>query len=87
MGQVMPNRLKFTVKAIENLRADPARRIVYSDTETPGFRLHVRSSGAKYFYLQKRVDGRAEQIRLGQFPELKLTDARQKAFELAGEIA
>jgi len=83
----MPNRLKFTVKAIENLRADPARRIVYSDTETPGFRLHVRSSGAKYFYLQKRVDGRAEQIRLGQFPELKLKDARQKAVELAGEIA
>lgn len=57
------------------------------DAKTPGLTLMITSTGAKSFYLYRKVQGRPERILLGKHPAMVLDQARRRAAELNGLIA
>jgi integrase len=52
-----------------------------------GLALQVTSTGAKSFYVVRKVEGRTEFIRLGAYPDLTIEQARNRAQAVNGEIA
>ena len=75
---------KRTVKAAKGPEvkspADLKRSKWYGDAEVPGFGLRVYGSGAKVFALRYRTpSGRSRTLRLGEFGELTVQQARDKA--------
>lgn len=80
---------KLTQKLID--AAEPAdRRYSISDTEIPGFRLHVLPSGKKGFYFAYRVGGgrgaTQREPKIGQWPAMKAEAARRVAASLYAEV-
>ena len=79
----------FTEKRVRSfdMPADGAERVYYYDANTPGLAVCVFSSGARVYYLYKKVDGKPVRIRLGNIDELSLDNARDAAQARLGEIA
>ena len=63
------------------------KRAYYKDTNVKGLILDVRSSGAKSFYVYKKINGRPERILLGSFPAISIEQARKQAHIKIGQIA
>jgi integrase len=80
-------RFHFTKAALERLVPPASGRDEHHDTGQPGLTLRVSPSGAKVFYVYKRVGGRPERLRIGAFPELDVPAARKAALARLGEIA
>lgn len=70
---------QLTPKTIDALPPAQGKRYEVRDPLLPGLHLRVSASGAKVFYLSKRVDHRPRRIRVGAWPILSLHDAREKA--------
>jgi len=80
-------RLRFTKKFLEALRCERGRDRQYLfDSQTPRLALCVTETGAKSFYVIRRVHGRPKRIRLGGFPELSIEQARERAEETNSEV-
>jgi integrase len=78
----------FTKPLLEALPpAAAGKRDYYNDTKLRGLQLAVTDSGAKTFYLYRRIKGRPTRCLLGRFPDLTPELARRKAEGLAGRIA
>lgn len=87
----MPSKreaLRFTKTALADLPPAPdgKRRFVY-DTATPGLAVQITGTGAKTFYLYRKVNGKPERVRLGSFPAVTVEQARRIAAETLGTIA
>ncbi len=82
------NSFSFSKQRLETLPLpDEGKRIVYHDTRERGLTIRVSSTGNKSFYLYRRTKGGGpERIKLGQFPQLSVEQARKKAAELNAEI-
>lgn len=79
-------RIKFTATSVEaRVRTPHAKRVDYSDTLTKGLQLRVGPRTAAWYYL-RRVDGKLHRLKLGEFSELTLPEARTKAGELESSI-
>lgn len=72
------NELKFTKTAIDKIQPTNKREFYY-DTEVKGLYVQVTTSGAKSYYLYKKINGYPARIRLGSVEELRLEKARQMA--------
>ncbi|CAN5639474.1 site-specific integrase [soil metagenome] len=83
------NTLRFTTARLEKLVCpDGAKQSYFYDDEIRGLCLYVAITGAKTFYLYRRIAGRPTRVRLGSWPhELTLDDARKEARKASGEIA
>ncbi|MEA1950379.1 MAG: Arm DNA-binding domain-containing protein, partial [Planctomycetota bacterium] len=81
------SRFSFTISKLMELPAPTSGRVYHYDTKVAGLCLCVTKTGAKSFYFYRKIDGRPERIRLGSFPEVFLSDARDAAREMVGEIA
>ncbi len=78
--------INFTQECIERLPIPPHGWVYYADSKTPGLRIGVGASGSRTFYLCKKIQGRAERIRIGPYPDLSVSVARTKAWQLKGAI-
>lgn len=78
-------RLNFTKISISALPPRESRYEV-QDTKVPGLYVRVSPTGAKAFYLLRRIDGTLERIRIGRFPAATPEVARQRAEQLNAEI-
>ena len=85
--QSEPNRRRLTKRTIEAIAA-PAdgSRIVVLDSDTKGFCIRV-STGARVFYLVRKIAGRTQRIRIGAYPDITPEAARKIADQLNGEVA
>lgn len=81
------NRLVFTKRAVEKLRAPANGRDTYHDLRTPGLQLRVTANGVKTFSLFRRVNGQPTRIGIGTFPSVTVEQARESADRLNGSIA
>lgn len=82
----MTRKVNFTKTALQGLV--PNGRIQYvHDEKTPGLMVLVSPAGARTFYVQRRIQGERERIKLGSFPSMTAENARRKAAELNGSIA
>lgn len=83
----MPERIKFTKKAIEALESPKkTRRYVY-DTVVPGLCICVTENGTKTYYRYGRVYNRPTRLKIGRHPAWTVEMAREECKRLTGEIA
>jgi len=81
-------RFNFTKTAIITLPIpSKGKRIYFRDRQVKGLALAVFASGTKSFYLTKKIESKTEKIYLGQFPDLSVENARNRARIKLGKIA
>lgn len=71
--------MKFRDTVIRNLKPEFKRYIV---REGDGFCLYVNPTGSKAFYYAFKVDGKQKQIKIGDYPAITLSEARNAHHEL-----
>lgn len=77
-------KVHLTVKIMKSLV--PGRECRYCDTEVRGLQVWVGSRSIT-FYLRKRHEGHEYTIRLGNWPDIMLEEARKKAIEKLGALS
>ncbi len=77
---------KLTTKLIDSLPQATGKRYEARDTMIPGLHLRVSATGGKVWYLSTRVDRRNRRIKLGTYPTLSLSDARERARDVLRDI-
>jgi integrase len=80
-------RLNLTKHAIEALVAPTDGRVNYHDTRVPGLGVMIRPTGSRVFFWHRRVKGRRTWKTIGDFPDLSVEQARDKAQEINGMVA
>lgn len=85
--QSKTSRFPFTIKRLCELPPPTAGRVYHYDNKAAGLCLCITKTGAKTFYLYRKIDGRPERVRLGKFPEVSVEDARDAVKGMIGEIA
>lgn len=78
---------KLTTKLIDNLPPAKGKRYEARDTLIPGLHLRVSATGRKVFYISARVERRNRRRKLGTYPALSLSDARERARDILRDIA
>lgn len=78
--------MRLTAKTVETLEIKEGKRYDVRDETLPGLLIRVSSSGQKVWYVHKRVDGRMRRVRIGAYPLLSLSDARQAARKMLVDI-
>lgn len=79
-------RFNFTKASIEGLPLPDGVRVRYYDTDTKGLCLYVYGSGKRVFYVYGRINGKPEDIRIGEYPTWTQYTARTKAKDIIGGI-
>lgn len=80
-------RKKLTTKTIDALPPAKGKRYEVRDTVLPGLHIRVSVKGGKVWYLATRIEGRMRRIKLGAYPVISLSDARQRAQGILRDIA
>jgi integrase len=82
-----PVRKRLTKRTIDAIPVPESGRSVVFDQDVRGFYIETTSSGARSFYLYRKVNGRPRRVRLGGYPDLTPEAARKMVQKIAGEIA
>ena len=78
---------KLTDAKLQALKIPDQGQVEHSDSDVPGLRIRIGTTGAKTFILRKRVPGRIRNITIGRYgPRLGLADARRKARLLISDL-
>ncbi|MEQ8659171.1 MAG: tyrosine-type recombinase/integrase [Hyphomicrobiales bacterium] len=77
---------KLTTKFIDSLPPATDKRYEARDTLIPGLHLRVSATGGKVWNLSTRVDRRNRRIKIGTYPALSLSDARERARDVLRDI-
>jgi integrase len=84
-------RLNFSKVELDNLPLPASGWVFHQDhggkQSVRGLAIGVGSTGAKTFYLYRKVHGKPERIKIGPYPDLSIEQARKRAAELNGRIA
>ncbi len=82
----MSNKIKFTKRKIESLPL-PDTTVIYHDTENTGLKLTISKAGTYTFMVYRKIKGRPERIKLGNFPAMTVEQAILKTAEVNAIIA
>lgn len=78
---------RLTDAKLQALKAPDKGQAEHSDSDVPGLRIRIGTSGAKTFILRKRVAGRIRNITVGRYgPRFGLAEARRKARALISDL-
>ncbi|WCT76326.1 tyrosine-type recombinase/integrase [Novosphingobium humi] len=78
---------KLSDAKIRDLTPPDTGQVEHADSEVPGLRVRIGTSGARTFILRKRVDGKIRNVTLGRFaPRFGIVEARRKARALISDI-
>lgn len=69
----------LTTKSVENMKADPDKRVEVPDPALSGLYLVVQPSGGKSWALRYRFAGQPKKLTLGKWPIMGLAEARAAA--------
>lgn len=87
----MSKLIRLSKRVIDALPPQPtdakARESEYSDTEVPGLKLLINKQGRKFFYLRYRHAGRQRSMKLGNYGELEIGDARLLALKHRAQLS
>lgn len=84
----MATKLKFTKTALQALKPPEAgKRPTVYDTEVPKLAARITAAGTRTFYVVKRAGTSMAWVKLGQFPEMTVDQARTAALKVLGEFA
>jgi hypothetical protein len=79
-------RKSLTSKLVENLQPALTRRVEMRDTLLPGFGVRVTVSGKKSWFVVGRAHGRQVRHTIGTYPILSLSQARDAARTILGQM-
>lgn len=83
-------KFNFTVDAIRSLEPPEKGFVWHHDfggaQSVKGLALRVFPTGRKAFYHYRWVNGKAQQTKMGDFPDLKIDQARKMAEDMNGDI-
>jgi integrase len=82
-----PRRVNLTKANIEALKLPDSERQYIYDIKTPGLAICLTAAGRRTFYLYRKLNGKPERIRIGEWPRLTVEQARSEADRLNGRIA
>lgn len=72
--------ISFTDRLLASLSPEPGKQIEHPDPMTPGLALRITGAGKKVWSFRYRnLEGRQSRLTFGQFPLVKLKDARNLA--------
>lgn len=77
--QGMTKRIKFTSARIKSLPSAKKDRDNYTDSVIPSLELRVGKSGKKTFNYRFKENGISKRKKIGEFPNLTISEARRKA--------
>lgn len=78
----------LTDRSVAGAKAEPGKRLEIWDAKMPGLCLRVTDSGVKTFvYRYRAADGRQPRFTIGKLPAITLKDARDRAADLARDVA
>lgn len=80
----MSKRLKITNSSIKALQVDDGR---VNDTELSGFHARISPKGRITYYLFYRINGKQVNFKIGTYPEITPTQARDLAKAKLGDVA
>jgi integrase len=83
----MPEKINFTKTALLALEPLPGKRRRVYDEKQKGLVVYVSPSGSKVFYCLKKVDGKVEEIRIGDVATVTIETARAQAAKIINDIA
>lgn len=87
----MNKQFRFNKRLIDALPPQPdsakSKESEWSDTEVAGLRVIVNRRGRKYFLLRYTFEGAKRSMKLGDYPQMDVADARQRALDFRGKIA
>lgn len=84
----MGHEINFNGRVLDALKpAEKFTRIEYRDKKESGLYIYVTAKGKKTFYLYKYFQGRPLRVKLGCYPDLSVSAAREKARKLKGKMA
>ena len=81
------SKLAFTNERLMRLPVPDKGRVYHYDEKTAGLCLCITHAATLTFYVYRKIHGRPERIRLGKYPDVSISSARDAAAELSGEIA
>jgi len=88
---MMNRQFRFNKKLIDALPPHPedakAKESEYSDTEVAGLRIIVNRRGRKYFLFRYSFDGAKRSMKLGDYPQMDVGNARQRALDCRRQVA
>jgi len=82
-----PTRKRLTKRTIDAIPVPESGRSVVFDDDVRGFYVETTSTGARSFYLYRKVNGRPRRVRLGGYPDLAPEAARKMIPKVASEMA
>ena len=82
----MSNKFKFTNGRLNRLSPQD-KTITYHDTHIPGLKLTVSKAGTFTFMIYRKIKGRPERIKIGNYPTISTEDAQREAQRINGLIA
>lgn len=78
---------RLTDAKLQAFKVPDKGQVEHSDSDVPGLRIRIGTTGAKTFILRKRVAGRIKNITLGRYgPRFGLAEARKKARTLISDL-
>ncbi|MBU2820337.1 site-specific integrase [Acidithiobacillus caldus] len=83
----MPEKINFTKTALLALEPLPGKRRRVYDEKQKGLVVYVSPTGSKVFYCLKKVDGKVEEIRIGEVATVTIETARAQAAKIINDIA
>lgn len=78
---------RLTPKGIDALPPATGKRYEVRDELVPGLHLRVSATGGKVWYVSARVQRRMKRMKIGSYPIVSLSDARDKARTIQRDIA
>lgn len=78
-------QIRFTDRKIQSLRRSARGQVTYFDETEPGF--GIRVGGTKAWFVKYVHRGRQRWVSLGQYPSMKLADARKEALAVKNAVA
>ncbi len=87
MSKTETSRLNFTKRAIEALPAPGGKREIHYDRQVRGLGVMVQPTGHRAFFWLRKIRGRPTWQTIGDFPDLSVENARQKAAEFNAKFS
>ena len=83
----MPEKITFTKSSLLALEPVPGKRRRVYDEKQKGLAVYVSPTGSKTFYCIRKVDGKVEEIRIGDALTVTIETARTTAAGIINDIA
>ena len=83
----MPEKINFTKSSLLALEPVPGKRRRVYDEKQKGLAVYISPTGAKAFYCIRKVDGKTEEIRIGDAAAVTIETARTTAAGIINQIA